>query len=145
MSGFYGAALNLVGSNGVGELHVVRHVVSWHDGFAAAADSLDGEAAVRVDGPDDHNGDWSQADRNRSSREMRSPAFRHDHRLEGPRPITGNVDLHRADIGQHRLGPGPVAAVPAVVSGRVVRAIAQMLVELGLQAGLEHRLGQPDQ
>lgn len=54
--------------------------------------------------------------------------------------VTWYLDLHRPDLGQHRLGPGAVAGVPAPATGRV---IAQMLGHLGFQRGFQHLLGQP--
>jgi hypothetical protein len=69
----------------------------------------------------------------------------HDRRLERAIPITRHLDLDRADLGQHRLGPGAVAGVAAVAAHRVVLVVAQMLTHLGLQRRLEHRLGQPSQ
>ena len=43
------------------------------------------------------------------------------------------------------FGRVPVARVAAVAAGRVVLVVAEMLAHLGLQRGLEHRLGQPGQ
>ncbi len=68
-----------------------------------------------------------------------------DLRFEGSVAVPGHVDLHRADLGQHRLGPGAVAGVPAIAARRLVRLIAQLLGELRLQSCLQHRLGQPRQ
>ena len=69
----------------------------------------------------------------------------HDPRLERAVPVPGHLDLDRADLGQHRLRPGAVAGVAAVAAGRVVLVIAQVLGDLRLQGGLQHRLGQPGQ
>ena len=43
------------------------------------------------------------------------------HRLEGPRPVPGHLDADLAGaLGQHRLGPGPVADVAGLVDHRPV-------------------------
>ena len=70
-------------------------------------------------------------------------ALAHDLRLEAGVAVARDFDLDRADLGEHGLGAGAVAGVPAVAPGRVVAVIAQVLAQLGLQGGLEHRLGQP--
>ena len=71
--------------------------------------------------------------------------FLHDRRLERAVPITGHLDLHRPDLGEHRLRPSAVAAVAAISTGGVVLFVAQVLGELRLERGLQHRLGQPGQ
>src|SRR6195952_3890620 len=35
-----------------------------------------------------------------------------DHRLEARVPVTRHLDLHRPDLGEHRLGPGAVTRGP---------------------------------
>jgi len=58
---------------------------------------------------------------------------------------SGDDTAFRPDLGQHCLCPGAVAGVPAVVAGRVVAVVAQVLGHLGIERGLEHGLGQPGQ
>ena len=69
----------------------------------------------------------------------------HDGRCETAVPIAGDLNVHRPDLGDHRLGAGAVAGVAAVAAHRVVSVIAQVLGHFRLQRGLEHRLGQPSQ
>jgi hypothetical protein len=59
--------------------------------------------------------------------------------------VARNLDLHRSDLGQHRLDAGAVAGVAAIAPDRVMALIAQMLAHLRFQGGLKHRLGQPGQ
>jgi hypothetical protein len=66
----------------------------------------------------------------------------HDHRLKGAVPVPRHLDINLTGIGQHRLGPFPVAGVAAVPADRVVFVIAQVLGHLLLQGGLDHRLVQ---
>ena len=68
--------------------------------------------------------------------------LRHHHRLERPRPIPRHLDLDRADLGEHRLGPRPVARVPRVMPSRIVRRVADVVGHLALQHRLQHLLGQ---
>jgi len=70
-------------------------------------------------------------------------ALRHDHRLERPVPIPRNLDLHRPDLGQHRLRASAVAHVRSKRPLAVL--VPQVFRELGLKSGFEHRLGQPRQ
>lgn len=50
------------------------------------------------------------------------------------RPISPrHVDLDRADVGQHRLGPHTVAGVPAVLARQVALFIAQVIGDLTLE------------
>ena len=72
-------------------------------------------------------------------------ALGHDHRLERAGPVPRHLEVHRADLGQHRLGPGPIASVPRMMPGRIVPVIAHVLGQLRLQRRLQHRLGQPGQ
>jgi hypothetical protein len=69
----------------------------------------------------------------------------HNGRRETALPVAGHLDVHRPDLGDHRLGAGAIARVTAVATHRVVLVIAQVLGHLRLQRGLEHRLGQPSQ
>jgi hypothetical protein len=69
----------------------------------------------------------------------------HELRLERGLPIPRHLDLHRAGLGQHRLGPLAVAGVLTVAADRVVLAIAEMVIHLALQSGLDDHLGQPAQ
>ena len=68
----------------------------------------------------------------------------HDHRLEGAVPVPGHLDLDLpGGLGQHRLGPGPVADVGRVpVLGGTVLLMAQVLGHLLVQRGLQHALGE---
>jgi hypothetical protein len=68
--------------------------------------------------------------------------LRHNHRLEAALAIPGHRDGDLTRVGQHRLGAFPVARVTAVPTNRIVLVIAQMLSQLLLQGGLDHRLGQ---
>ncbi len=63
-------------------------------------------------------------------------------RLERAVTITRHVELHRADLGDHRLRPRPVPGVAAIAAGRVVLRIADVFFHLDLQTGLEDLLGQ---
>ena len=69
----------------------------------------------------------------------------HRLRVEAAVPIPRHLDLDRADLGEHRLRTGPVAAVAMVAAIRSVLLIAEVLVHLDFQAGLEDLLGQPGQ
>jgi hypothetical protein len=69
----------------------------------------------------------------------------HELRLERGLPIPRHLDLHRAGLGQHRLGPLAVAGVLTVAADRVVLAIAEMVIHLALQSGLDDHLRQPAQ
>ena len=66
----------------------------------------------------------------------------HHHRLERAGPVPGHLDLDRADLGEHRLGPGPVPRVPRVMPSRIVGCVADMVGHLALQHRLQHLLGQ---
>ena len=55
-------------------------------------------------------------------------------RLERAVPISGNIEVDRTDIGQHRLGARPVAGVAAVAALDRVLLIAEMLGHLDLEA-----------
>ena len=62
----------------------------------------------------------------------------HDLRLERCVGVAGHLDLHRTDLGQHRLRPGPVAGVAAVPADRIVLVVAEMVGHLLLERGLQH-------
>jgi hypothetical protein len=66
--------------------------------------------------------------------------LRDDLGFEAAVPFAGDVDLDRPDLGQHRLGPAPVAGVPAVAAGRIMAAVAEVIGELTLQGGLHQPL-----
>jgi len=72
-------------------------------------------------------------------------ALAHDLGLEGPVPVTGHVELDRAHLGHHRLGSLPVARVRGRSAYGVVLRVAKVLVELTLERGLQHPLGQTTQ
>ena len=52
--------------------------------------------------------------------------------------VARDLDVDRADIGDHGLGPGPVPRVPTVAALHGVFLIADVGVHLTLEAGLEH-------
>jgi hypothetical protein len=64
-----------------------------------------------------------------------------DLRLERAVPVPRNRQVHRPDIGQHRLRSAAVAAVPAAAAGWVVLLISQVPGHLLSQRPLQHRLG----
>jgi hypothetical protein len=57
--------------------------------------------------------------------------------------VAGPVDRYRADLGQHRLGSDAAAGVAAVLAGRVVLVIAEVVGDLSFQGRLHDQLGQP--
>jgi hypothetical protein len=63
-------------------------------------------------------------------------------RLEGPGPIPRHSDLDRPRLGDHRLGPVPVAVVLPAALGPLTVLVAQVIGELALQRGLQHPLRQ---
>ena len=65
-----------------------------------------------------------------------------DLRLEGAVAVAGHGYLHRADVGQHGLGAFAVAGVAAVLAGRIMLVIAEVVGDLALQGGLQQPLGQ---
>ena len=65
-----------------------------------------------------------------------------DHRIEGAVGVAGHFDLDRADLGEHRLGPSPIAGIARPAPNGVVFVIAQVLGHLRIQRDLEHVLGQ---
>lgn len=60
-------------------------------------------------------------------------ALGHDHRLERPVTVPGDLDLDRADLGQHRLRPGPVAHV------HLERGLAVLVTEILGQLRVQRR------
>ncbi|BCL25110.1 hypothetical protein GCM10017668_69530 [Streptomyces tuirus] len=65
-----------------------------------------------------------------------------DLRLERARSVTRHLDLDRPDVGQHGLGPAPVAGVAAAPAGRIVLLIAEVIGDLAFQRRLQDPLGQ---
>jgi hypothetical protein len=66
----------------------------------------------------------------------------HDLRFEAAVAVAGHLDPDRADLGQHRLAPVPVAGVAPVPAGGVVAFVAEVIGELPLQGRLDQPLGQ---
>jgi hypothetical protein len=71
--------------------------------------------------------------------------FSDDFRLETRVPVPRHRDFHRPRIGEHSLGPVTIAGIAAIAAGRVVLAIAEMIIHLAFQGALDHHLGQPAQ
>ena len=71
-------------------------------------------------------------------------AFPDDARLEGAVAVPGYLDLDRADLGEPFSGDAVPGVLP-VAAHRVVLVIAQVVGDLGLEGGLQDRLGQPGQ
>ena len=71
--------------------------------------------------------------------------FGDDFRLEAGIPVPRHRDLHRPGLGEHRLGPAPVAGIAAIAAFRVVLGIAEVIIQLAFQGALDHHLGQPAQ
>ena len=63
-------------------------------------------------------------------------ALRDDLRVEARLAVTGDLDLDRPSLGDHRLGSVPVTRVATVAAGRVAGLIADMVDHLALQRGL---------
>lgn len=63
-------------------------------------------------------------------------------RLERPRPVPRHRDLDRPRLGDHRLGPVPVAVVLPAALGPLTGLVPQMIRELALQRRLQHPLRQ---
>ena len=70
--------------------------------------------------------------------------FPHDLRIERRAGVARHIDLHRPDLGQHGLGVGSVAGVPAPASGNVVFFVSEVLVPFR-RRGLRDILRQPVQ
>ncbi len=66
----------------------------------------------------------------------------HDGRFERPITIPRDLDIDRADIGDHGLGSFPVARVGSVTALDRVFGISDMAIHLTLETGLQHSLGQ---
>ncbi|MDQ0956362.1 hypothetical protein QFZ66_000240 [Streptomyces sp. B4I13] len=65
-----------------------------------------------------------------------------DPRLEAAFPVARHGYLDRADVGEHGLGAGAVTGVAAVLPGRIVLVIAEMVVISTLESGLQEPLRQ---
>ncbi len=68
--------------------------------------------------------------------------LRDDPGLEAGIAVAWHVDLDRADIGEHGLGPGAVTRVTGPAAGRIVLVIAEVIGHLALERGLQQPLGQ---
>ena len=68
--------------------------------------------------------------------------FGDDFRLEAGIAVPRHGDLHRPSLGEHILRAVAVAGIPAIAPGRVVLAIAEVIIELPLQGAFDHHLGQ---
>jgi hypothetical protein len=68
--------------------------------------------------------------------------FRHDLRLEGAITVAGNPDPDRPGRRGHRFVITAVAGIARAVPRRVAFHIPQVVIELGAQRPLQHRLGQ---
>jgi hypothetical protein len=72
--------------------------------------------------------------------------FGDDFRLEAGIPVPRHRDIHRACLGEYRLGPVSVTGITAIPAGRVVLGVAEVTVHLTFQGALDHHLGQlPEQ
>lgn len=58
-------------------------------------------------------------------------------------PVPQHRDLHWPGLGEHGLGPVPVAGIAAIAAFRIVPGIAQMVIQLAFQGVLDHHLGEP--
>jgi hypothetical protein len=65
--------------------------------------------------------------------------------VKGPRPEIGAAHIHQAFIVRRTRWWRATGAAGAglYVAGRIVLVVSNMLGDLRLQGGLEHRLGQP--
>jgi hypothetical protein len=63
-------------------------------------------------------------------------------RLKRSGHVPGDLDLDRANIGQHRLRPCPVAAVATAPTFGIVFLVSEVIGDLALQGGLQDPLGQ---
>jgi hypothetical protein len=68
-------------------------------------------------------------------------ALAHDGRRETAVPVAGHLNVHRPDLGDHRLGARAVAGIAAVAAHRVVFVIPEVLGHFRFQRGFEHRFG----
>jgi hypothetical protein len=67
-------------------------------------------------------------------------ALAHDPGRKRGVAVAWHLQVDRADLGQHRLGPGAVAGVGAVAAGRIAVGIAEVVGELTLKRTLQHQL-----
>jgi hypothetical protein len=67
--------------------------------------------------------------------------LRHDLPLERGVPVTGHLDLHLAEVGDHGLGPVAVAGVTAIPP--VMPGPLPLGAYLAFQGALQHDLGHP--
>ena len=65
-----------------------------------------------------------------------------DLRFERSVPIPRHIDLHRADVGDHRLRPRAIARVPAIAPSRIVLVVPEVVCDLAFQGRLQDPLGQ---
>jgi hypothetical protein len=71
--------------------------------------------------------------------------FGDDFRLETRIRVPRHQELHWPSPGEHGLGPVPIAGIAAITAGRVMLAVAEVVIQLALQGTLDHHLGQPAQ
>jgi len=64
--------------------------------------------------------------------------FRDDLRLETRIPVPRHSDLHRPRLSEHGLGPVAITGITAITAGRVVPAIAEMVIQLAFQRALDY-------
>jgi hypothetical protein len=65
-----------------------------------------------------------------------------DLRFECARGVTRDLDVDRSDVGQHGLGPAPVAGVAAAPADGIVLLIAEVIGDLAFQGRFQDPLGQ---
>src|SRR5439155_6708840 len=67
-------------------------------------------------------------------------------RLEAGIPVPRHGNLHRPGVGDYRLGPAPVAGIPAVAAFRVMLGVSEVIVQLAFQRALDDHFRQlPEQ
>jgi hypothetical protein len=66
-------------------------------------------------------------------------------RLERAVSVAGHRNLDRPHLGEHRLAARAIAGVLSVAAGRIMLSVAEVIIELALQRGLQHGLGQSRQ
>ena len=71
--------------------------------------------------------------------------FGEDFRLEAGMPVQRHADIHRAGMGNYRLGPVAVAGIAAVAAFRVILSVGEMVIQLAFQCTLDHDRGQAAQ
>jgi hypothetical protein len=69
--------------------------------------------------------------------------FGQDLRLESADAVPWNFDFQLPKVPFDRLATGPVARIPAIVAGRIVLLVPQMMGQLGVQGPLQHSLDEP--